>query len=222
MDERAGRVHAVSRCREPRTSSREDGWEPGRAHRSEPSFLAGGGGRRVRPPAGSQTSFEPFFPVDSRIRTERNPAVDGEPGHHLAGGTALATGHFRRGSPCLRAGGVRQSHECRGLSGICLGDPEWCQHGPVYAALPGAHGVPNIGGRLGHFAAIPGISNRHHWADRIYYIGEDGRAKPLSLLWGSQIPWPLQSAAGLLELLASKRLRPAIRLLLAERGQSAL
>ena len=68
----------------------------------------------------------------------------------------------------------------------------------------------------------PEYPNRHHWADRIYYSGEDGQAKPLSFLWGSQIPWPLQSAAGLLELLANKRLRPAIRLLLAERGQSAL
>lgn len=68
----------------------------------------------------------------------------------------------------------------------------------------------------------PEYPGREQWTDRIYYRSEDGQARQLSLVWNGGTPWVLQSAAGLVELIANKRLRPAIRLLLAEHWHSAL
>jgi hypothetical protein len=56
----------------------------------------------------------------------------------------------------------------------------------------------------------------------VFYRGEDGIARPLSALWKNRTPWPVAGAAGLVELFATTRLRLAIRMLLAERGESLL
>jgi hypothetical protein len=52
--------------------------------------------------------------------------------------------------------------------------------------------------------------------DRVFYTGEDGVARPLSVIG---TPWALGAAAGLVQSLAGAGFRPAIRLLLAQRGE---
>ena len=68
----------------------------------------------------------------------------------------------------------------------------------------------------------PEYPDREHWTDRVYYRGEDGVARSLTALWKRRTPWPLAGAAGLVELFATTRLKQAIRLLVAERGESLL
>jgi hypothetical protein len=64
----------------------------------------------------------------------------------------------------------------------------------------------------------PEYPGRTRWIDRIFYFGEDGVARPLSAIWKDDVPWMLNTATGLLQLLATRRLRGAMRVLLAERG----
>ena len=65
----------------------------------------------------------------------------------------------------------------------------------------------------------PEYPGRERWIDRIFYRGEDGVAQSLAVLWGDRVPWMLNSATGILQILATRRLRGAIRLLLTERGE---
>jgi hypothetical protein len=64
----------------------------------------------------------------------------------------------------------------------------------------------------------PEYPGRERWVDRVFYTGEDGVARPLSVIWRGT-PWALGAAAGLVQSLAGAGIRPAIRLLLAERGK---
>jgi hypothetical protein len=64
----------------------------------------------------------------------------------------------------------------------------------------------------------PEYPGRERWIDRIFYFGEDGVARPLSVIWKDDIPWMLNTATGLVQLLAARGLRGAMRVLLAERG----
>jgi hypothetical protein len=66
----------------------------------------------------------------------------------------------------------------------------------------------------------PEYPGRERWTDRIFYRGDDGVARPLSVIWRDRAPWMLNGAAGLVQLLAATRLRSALRLLLAERGEA--
>jgi hypothetical protein len=64
----------------------------------------------------------------------------------------------------------------------------------------------------------PDYPGRERWIDRVFYIGDDGMARPLSVIW-RDTPWaPLGAVAGIVQFLAGASLRPAMRLLLAERG----
>ena len=65
----------------------------------------------------------------------------------------------------------------------------------------------------------PEYPGRERWIDRIFYRGEDGAARPLAVLWEDRVPWMLNSATGILQVLAARQLRGAIRLLLTERGE---
>jgi len=67
----------------------------------------------------------------------------------------------------------------------------------------------------------PEYLGRTQWTDRIYYRpeGADGAARPLSVVWNNRVPWMLNGATGILELFAATRLRFAVRLLLAQRGE---
>jgi hypothetical protein len=68
----------------------------------------------------------------------------------------------------------------------------------------------------------PEYPGRAHWTDRVYYRGEDGTARPLSIIWQDRVPWMLNSAAGLIELVATNRLRSAMRLLLMNQEETLL
>lgn len=69
----------------------------------------------------------------------------------------------------------------------------------------------------------PAYPGRERWTDRIFYRGEDGKAKPLSELWRDRTPWlmtaPLNAATGSLQLLTAPGLRATMRHVLAERGE---
>jgi len=64
----------------------------------------------------------------------------------------------------------------------------------------------------------PEYQGRERWVDRVFYIGEDGVGRPLSEIW-RDMPWTLGALAGAVQLLGGAGLRPAIRLLLAQRGE---
>jgi predicted metal-dependent phosphoesterase TrpH len=72
-----------------------------------------------------------------------------------------------------------------------------------------------IGDILRRYPEYPG---RERWTDRVFYGGEDGVTRPLSAIW-RETPWALEAVAGTVQLVAGASLRPAIRLLLAERGE---
>lgn len=65
----------------------------------------------------------------------------------------------------------------------------------------------------------PEYPGRKRWIDRIFYRGDDEVARPLSILWRDQAPWMLNGAAAAVQLLATTKLRLALRLLLADRGE---
>ncbi len=65
----------------------------------------------------------------------------------------------------------------------------------------------------------PEYPGRERWTDRIFYRGEDEVARPLSILWRNRAPWMLHGAAAAVQLLATTKLRAALRLLLADRGE---
>jgi hypothetical protein len=65
----------------------------------------------------------------------------------------------------------------------------------------------------------PEYPGRTQWTDRVYYRGEDGIARPLSMIWKDRVPWMLTGAAGMVELFATTKLRSAIRLLLMKQGE---
>ena len=65
----------------------------------------------------------------------------------------------------------------------------------------------------------PEYPGRERWTDRIFYVGEDDVAKPLSVIWNDQARWMSTGVTGILQLLAARRLRGALRLLLTNRGE---
>ena len=62
----------------------------------------------------------------------------------------------------------------------------------------------------------PEYPGRERWTDRIFYRGEDGVARPLSEIWSHGAPWTLNGVASLLQVLADRRLRGAMRRLLMQ------
>jgi len=65
----------------------------------------------------------------------------------------------------------------------------------------------------------PEYPGREQWTDRVFYRGEDGVARPLSMVWQNHVPWLVQSGTALIQLAATSGLRAAIRLVVAERGE---
>jgi len=66
----------------------------------------------------------------------------------------------------------------------------------------------------------PEYPGRERWMDRFFYRGDDGVARPLSVVWKEQAPWMLNPASSLLQFVASAPLRPALRLLLGARAEA--
>ena len=65
----------------------------------------------------------------------------------------------------------------------------------------------------------PEYPSRERWADRVFYRGEDGVARTLAEICQGRAPRFLESVAATVQFVAGTRLRPALRLLLAERGE---
>lgn len=65
----------------------------------------------------------------------------------------------------------------------------------------------------------PEYPARERWTDRFFHRGDDGIAQSLSAVWQDHVPWLPSIAAGILQLSATTSLRPALRLLLAQRGE---
>jgi len=65
----------------------------------------------------------------------------------------------------------------------------------------------------------PEYPGREHWTDRIFYRGEDGEARSVAQIWARREPRFLAGAASLVRFAAGNRLRPALRMFLAERGE---
>lgn len=66
----------------------------------------------------------------------------------------------------------------------------------------------------------PEYPGRERWMDRIFYRGDEGVARPLSVIWKDSAPWMLNSASGILQVLSTRQLRAAMRLLLTDRGEA--
>lgn len=65
----------------------------------------------------------------------------------------------------------------------------------------------------------PEYPGRERWPDRIFYRGEDGVARSLSEIWNGREPRLLTAAAAAIQFLGGAPLRPALRLVLSERGE---
>jgi hypothetical protein len=66
----------------------------------------------------------------------------------------------------------------------------------------------------------PEYPGRERWTDRIFYRGEDNIPRPLSAIWKDRVPWMLNIPTAVVQILATRQLRAAIRLLLAQRGEA--
>ncbi|MEI9973375.1 MAG: hypothetical protein WDO73_15830 [Ignavibacteriota bacterium] len=65
----------------------------------------------------------------------------------------------------------------------------------------------------------PEYPGRERWSDRIFYRGDDGVARTVAQVWKGRGPRWLGGAAAAVRLLGGSGFRPALRLLLAERGE---
>jgi hypothetical protein len=61
----------------------------------------------------------------------------------------------------------------------------------------------------------PEFPSRKRWTDRFFYRSEDGVARSLTDLWVDKEPWVLKPATGILQFLATDRIRVALRSLLS-------
>jgi hypothetical protein len=59
----------------------------------------------------------------------------------------------------------------------------------------------------------PEYPGRERWTQRIFYRGEDGIARPLSVVW-KDIPWFIDAATGMLQLAAMRGVRHTLRRLM--------
>lgn len=61
----------------------------------------------------------------------------------------------------------------------------------------------------------PEYPGRESWTQRIFYRGEDGIARPLSVVWKNRVPWFIHTATGMLQLSATRGVRFTLRRLMA-------
>lgn len=71
-------------------------------------------------------------------------------------------------------------------------------------------------------ADYPEYPDRRRWSDRVFYRGADGTARSLTQIWKGRGPGHLEAAVSAIKLFGGASFRPALRLLLAERGEQAL
>ncbi|HME06586.1 MAG TPA: hypothetical protein VKG25_06030 [Bryobacteraceae bacterium] len=63
---------------------------------------------------------------------------------------------------------------------------------------------------------------RIRWADRVFYRFEDGSVEPLSARWKSGEPAIVRQAVGLIRMIETRHVRPALRLALGDREEFCL
>jgi hypothetical protein len=68
----------------------------------------------------------------------------------------------------------------------------------------------------------PEYRGRERWTDRIFYRGEDGIARTLSVVWKNRVPWFLHPATGMVQLFAAPGIRFTLRQLLPLEAEAAL
>ena len=102
------------------------------------------------------------------------------------------------------------------LRGVYRRDPAGTQHGPIHAAVSGPLGLRILEAGWDILRPYPEYPGRERWTDRIFYRGASGEPQPLSVIWKDHVPWMLNGATGILQLLATRRLRGAMRLLMTE------
>jgi hypothetical protein len=68
----------------------------------------------------------------------------------------------------------------------------------------------------------PEYPGRELWTDRTFYQCQDGVTRPLSAVWSGGVPWLARAGAGLVEVVATRGMRSALRLVLANRAGFAL
>ncbi|MGA7237860.1 MAG: hypothetical protein WBY44_19400 [Bryobacteraceae bacterium] len=61
----------------------------------------------------------------------------------------------------------------------------------------------------------PEYPGRERWTQRVFYRGEDGIARPLSVVWKNRVPWFIHPATGMLQLSAMRGVRFTLRRLMA-------
>jgi len=65
----------------------------------------------------------------------------------------------------------------------------------------------------------PEYPGRERRTDRVFYRGEDGIDRPLTVLRKDHIPWVVRPVTGLVQLCARRGVRPSLHLLLAGRPE---
>ena len=63
---------------------------------------------------------------------------------------------------------------------------------------------------------------RRRWNDRVFYIQQDGVARPLSTFWQDNEPWPVKCFLGVLRAVMSRQMRAALRLALADPQEAGI
>jgi hypothetical protein len=65
------------------------------------------------------------------------------------------------------------------------------------------------------FRPYPQYPGRERWTQRVFYRGEDGIARALSVVWKNRVPWFILPATGMLQLTATRGVRFTLRRLMA-------
>ena len=65
----------------------------------------------------------------------------------------------------------------------------------------------------------PEYPGRERWPDRIYYRGDDGKARTVSQICEGREPWLVSAIASSIQFFADARFRPALRVFFTERGE---
>jgi hypothetical protein len=61
----------------------------------------------------------------------------------------------------------------------------------------------------------PEYPGREHWTERVFYRGEDGKARPVAEIWAGRIPLVIRPATSMLQFFTRPGLRVALRYLLS-------
>ncbi len=65
----------------------------------------------------------------------------------------------------------------------------------------------------------PEYPGRERWTDRVFYRGEDGIARSLSMLWGDRLPWMVPPVTGTVQFFATAQMKMALRMVLSKRAE---